>query len=131
MVDVVELGDARVPGGEHLLEATTAGLAYGVGREPVGECVHPLAPGPEIVVGARGFDPLDRTPQPPLKCVAVVVDEPGSQCLARQTFTFRGRTDPRNPSILDRHTDAALRAMRIDDEIRKENTPHDERRKAR
>jgi hypothetical protein len=124
MVDVVELRDARVPGGEHFLEATTAGLENGVGRKAAGELVHPFAPGPEIVVRARGFDPLDRAPQPPLKSVAVIVDEPGGQRLARQMLAFRGRPDLRDPPILDRHTDAAPRAMRIEDEIRDQNTLH-------
>ena len=81
MVNVVKLGDASVSRGEHLLEATAAGFAYGVGRQSLRQSIHPLAPGPEVVVGAGGFDPLYSTSQPSLEGVAVIVDEAGGERL--------------------------------------------------
>jgi hypothetical protein len=79
VVDIVELGDARVSGGEHLPVATAADLAYGVGVQPPGQGVHPLSPGPEVIPGLGRFDLLDSTPQPSLKGVTVIVDETGGE----------------------------------------------------
>jgi hypothetical protein len=81
-------------------------------------------------VGARRFDALDRTPQPPLESVAVIVDKPGSKRLPRQTQAFRDRSDFRNPPILDRHTDAAPRAVGVEDKIRDQSVDHNVRREA-
>ena len=61
----------------------------------------------------------------------MIVDEPGGERLSRQTFSFRGRSDLRNLSVLDRYTDAAPRAMHVEDEIRDQGTPHDECREAK
>jgi hypothetical protein len=81
MVDVVELGDARISCREHLPVATAADLAYGVWGEFAGQGVHPFPPGPEVVPGEGRFYPLHRTPQPSLEGVAVIVDESGSERL--------------------------------------------------
>jgi hypothetical protein len=62
--------------------------------------------------------------------MAVIVDNSRRERLPRQTLAFRGRSDLRNPSILDRHTDAAPRAVRVEDEIRDQDTPQDLRREA-
>src|SRR5918994_2264638 len=51
VVDVVELGDARVAAREHLAVAVPAHLADGAGIEALRQGVHPLSPGPEIVMG--------------------------------------------------------------------------------
>src|SRR5215204_5236705 len=130
VVDVMELGDARVSGGEHLFVTAAADLADGVGGQFVGQGVHPFPPRPEVVQGVGGFDPLYRTPQPALKSMAMIVDEPGSQRFSGQTLASLRGTDIHYPSVLERYADSALRPISVEDQIRDQGAPHDVRREA-
>src|SRR5215203_5478370 len=126
----MELGDARVSGGEHLFVTAAADLADGVGGQFVGQGVHPFPPRPEVVQGVGGFDPLYRTPQPALKSMAMIVDEPGSQRFSGQTLASLRGTDIHYPSVLERYADSALRPISVEDQIRDQGAPHDVRREA-
>ena len=95
VVDVVELGDARVSGGEHLLVATAAGLPYGVGRQLLRQCVHRVAPGPEVVLGVGRFYPLHRTRNPRWKAWLWSLTKPGASAFPGQPFAVRDGPDLR------------------------------------
>src|SRR3712207_3647462 len=126
----MELGDARVAGKEHLFVTAAADLVDGVGDQFVGQGVHPLPPGPEVVQGVGGFDPLYRTPQPTLKSMAVIVDEAGSKRPSRKPYAFLRGTDFHDPSVLERYADAALRPISVEDQIRDQGTLHNVWREA-
>src|SRR4029079_1493170 len=69
--EVVELADRGVAGGEHLAVDLLVAGADALGRLPVGELEHRVAPGPEVAA-------LGVAPERSLEGAALRVDEAGS-----------------------------------------------------
>jgi hypothetical protein len=130
VVDVVELGDARISGREHLGVAAAADLAHRLRGELLGEIVHPFPPRPEVVLGSGRGEPLDRPAQAALESVAVVVDETRRQRPPRQPLSVRDRTDLNDQTVLYCDADAAFRPVGVENQIRDQSAPHDVRREA-
>ncbi|MEJ2129657.1 MAG: hypothetical protein P8X81_12540 [Woeseiaceae bacterium] len=77
MVEVVKLGDRGVAARDHLDVGLPSDDCQRFGIQLAGECVHALAPAPEIVM-PFGRALLGAAGKRPLECVAVSIAQPGN-----------------------------------------------------
>src|SRR5918997_274010 len=124
MVDVVELGDARVAGREHLAITLLAHLPDGGRVEALCQGVHPLPPGPEVVVRVIGVGALDAPPQPALEGVAVGVHKARRQDPAREPLTVARGPDVGYTPVFDGDANAAGGPASVEEKVGYESAPH-------
>ena len=124
VVHVVELGDARVAGAQHLAEAPLARFPDRGGVEALGQSVHPLPPGPEVVFEVVRVPALYLSAQPPLEGVAVRVDETRRDRPSREALAVARGPDTDHAPALDGDAHAAAGASSVEEQVGYEGTPH-------
>jgi hypothetical protein len=117
VVDVVELGDGRVAGGEHLTVGLLAHLPDGVRVEGLRQRVHPLPPGPEVVLRVVWVGALDAPAQPALEGVAVGVHEARRQGPTRESLPVGGGADLGHAPVLDGDASSAAGSAGVEEEV--------------
>src|SRR5918997_15918 len=116
--------DARVGGREHLAITLLAHLPDGGRVEALCQGVHPLPPGPEVVVRVIGVGTLDAPPQPALEGVAVGVHKARRQDPAREPLTVARGPDVGHTPFFDGDANAAGGRASVEEKVGYEGAPH-------